>query len=146
MSRPFPLTGLLRLRRLQEDQAAGRLAAAHQNAAAHSARQRQARMDLDGTSSEVADSSALLAVAAARASARGMLVSLEAMSAVHRTAVDHARDEFAQAKLEAASLEKLEGRHLETAAAEELHAEQIVLDELASAARHRNSAGALLCP
>lgn len=146
MPRPFPLTGLLRLRRLQEDQAAGELAAAHKNAAAHTARQRQARLDLDGTSSEVRDSSALLAVAAARASARSMLAGLEAMSAEHRTAVDHARDEFAKAKLEAAGLEKLEGRHLEAAAAEELHAEQIVLDELASAARHLNSKGALLCP
>lgn len=146
MPRPFPLTGLLRLRRLQEDQAAARLAAAHQNAAAHTARQRQARMDLDETSSEVTDSSALLAVAAARASARSMLASLNAMSAGHRTAVNHARDEFAKARLEAAGLEKLEGRHMEAAAAEELQAEQIVLDELASAARRRTSKGALLCP
>lgn len=146
MLRPFSLTGLLRLRRLQEDQAAGQLASAHKKAAAHSVRQRQARMDLDGTSSEVTDSSALLAVAAARASARSMLAGLEAMSAEHRTAVDHARDAFAKAKLAAAGLEKLEGRHLEAAAAEELQAEQIVLDELASAARHRNGKGDLLCP
>lgn len=146
MSRPFPLTGLLRLRRLQEDQAAGRLAAAHNTAAAHTARQRQARMDLDGTSSEVTDSSALLAVAAARASARSMLAGLETLSAGHRAAVDLARDEFAKAKLETAGLEKLEDRHAEAAAAEELQAEQLVLDELASAARHRTSKGALLCP
>jgi flagellar FliJ protein len=146
MSRPFPLTGLLRLRRLQEDQAAGELAAARKNAAAHSVRQRQARMDLDGTSSEVTDSSSLLAVAAARASARSMLAGLEAMSAEHRAAVEHTRDAFAKARLEAAGLEKLEGRHLETAAAEELRAEQVVLDEIASAARRRKSEEAVLCP
>jgi flagellar FliJ protein len=146
MSRPFPLTGLLRLRRLQEDQAAGELAAAHKNAAAHSVRQRQARMDLDGTPSEVTDSSSLLAVAAARASARSMLAGLDAMSAEHRTAVNHAGDAFAKARLEAAGLEKLEGRHLEAAAAEELQAEQTVLDEIASAARRRRSKEALPCP
>jgi flagellar FliJ protein len=146
MSRPFPLTGLLRLRRLQEDQAAGELTAARKNAAAHSVRQRQARMDLNGTSSEVTDSSSLLAVAAARASARSMLAGLEAMSAEHRTAVEHAGHAFAKARLEAAGLEKLEGRHLEAAAAEDLQAEQVVLDEIASAARRRKNEEALLCP
>lgn len=131
MARPFPLAGLMRLRRLQEDEAAGTLAAANRAARLHADRQRAARHELDSTSSEASGTTALLAVAAARASARSMLASLDALAVEHQAAAAEAHEEYLQARLKASGMEKLEARHQADAHGEALRAEQIGLDELA---------------
>ncbi|MET1085870.1 MAG: flagellar export protein FliJ [Arthrobacter sp.] len=131
MARRFPLAGLMRLRRLQEDEAASRLAAANRAAALQADRQRAARHELDLTTSKASGTPALLAIAAARASAGSMLSSLEALAAEHQAAAAEAHEEFLQARLKAAGMEKLEARHQTAARGEALRAEQIGLDELA---------------
>lgn len=131
MARHFPLAGLMRLRRLQEDEAASTLAAANRNAGLHADRQRAARHELDATSSEASGTPALLAVAASRASARSMLATLDALAVEHRAAAAEAHEGFLQARLKAAGMEKLEARHQAEARGEALRAEQIGLDELA---------------
>ncbi|MFD5276364.1 flagellar export protein FliJ [Pseudarthrobacter sp. NPDC058362] len=131
MARPFPLAGLMRLRRLQEDEAASTLAAANRTAGLHADRQRAARHELDSTSSEASGTPALLAVAAARASARSMLATLDALAVEHQAAAAAAHESYLQARLHAAGIEKLEARHHAAARGEALRAEQIGLDELA---------------
>ena len=135
MARPFPLAGLLRLRRLQEDEAASALAAANRTAALHAGRQQAARHELDATSSEATGATALLAVAAARASARSMLATLDALTAEHNAAAAQAHESYLQARLQASGMEKLEARHHAAARGEVLRAEQIGLDELAGRGR-----------
>lgn len=141
MSRLFPLAGLLRLRQLQEDQAAGTLAQARQRAAQHTNLEKEARSELDGTSSEVSGAASLLAVAAARSASRSMLAGLQVLSDEHRTAVEEARKEYAVAKLRATGLEKLQGRHDRQVTEDDQRAEQRMLDELALTAHGRTPAG-----
>ncbi len=132
MSRPFPLAGLLRLRQLQEDRAAAALAIANREAALHSARVAAVRRDLRGTAgAEITDATSLRAVAAARASGRSMLASLEALSGNSREAADEALEAFTQARVQSAGLEKLQNRHNESEAVDELRIDQAALDELA---------------
>jgi flagellar protein FliJ len=49
---------------------------------------------------------------------------------------------FDAARSRAIGLEKLEVRHVEALAADDIHKEQTVLDEIASGAWHRNHEGA----
>ena len=79
----------------------------------------------------------LQAVAAARASSRSMLAELQAADTLRRTEAEQAQLAFQQARAQAIGLEKLEAQHDLSAAAEELHGEQVVLDEIASGAWHR---------
>lgn len=131
MARNFTLAGLLRLRRLQEDEAASTLASANRTAGLHADRQRAARHELDSTTSEASGTPALLAVAAARASARSMLASLDALAIEHQEAAAEAHEAYLQARLKAVGIEKLETRHQTAVRGEALRAEQIGLDELA---------------
>ncbi|MFD1214787.1 hypothetical protein ACFQ36_22425 [Arthrobacter sp. GCM10027362] len=140
MARSFPLAGLLRLRHLQQDQAAGKLAAANARLQDNGRSILQARTLLGETVSEVSDAAALQAVAAARASSRGMLADLQALEQLRQGEAEQARLAFQQARAQAVALEKLEARHAGAAAAEELHGEQVVLDELASGAWQRGEA------
>jgi flagellar FliJ protein len=137
MARSFPLAGLLRLRHLQQDQAASQLAAA--NARLHESGRSlvQARTLLGESISEVSDPATLQAVAAARASSRSMLAELQAADTLRRSEAEQAQAAFQQARAQAIGLEKLEAQHAVAAAAEELRGEQVVLDEIASGAWHR---------
>ncbi|NKX53614.1 flagellar FliJ family protein [Arthrobacter mobilis] len=137
MSRSFPLAGLLRLRRLQQDQAAGELAAANARLQENGRNIMQARDLLGATVSEVPDTAALHAVAAARASSRSMLADLQAAEQLRRGEAEQARLAFQEARAQAIGLEKLEARHALAAAAEELRGEQVVLDEIASGSWQR---------
>ncbi|HEV7848762.1 MAG TPA: flagellar export protein FliJ [Mycetocola sp.] len=132
MTRSFSLAGLLRLRRIREDQAAGRLAAANARVRENAARTAQMRNHLGGTESEVSNSAALHAVSTARASSRSMLAELNALAALRQAAADESAAEFAAARSQSVRIEKLELRHGELAAKQDLHAEQLVLDEIAS--------------
>ena len=143
MARTFALAGLLRLRHLQQDQAAGDLAAANAVAKANTLRRAQARATLEVLPSSVTGAETLYAVAAARASTRSMLAEMDALGRNHVAAVGEAQAAYDATRAESVSLEKLEGRHGEAVAAEDLHAEQTVLDEIASTSWHRNRNGLL---
>ncbi|MBG6058432.1 flagellar FliJ protein [Cryobacterium sp. MP_M5] len=141
MARTFALAGLLRLRHLQQDQAAGDLAAANAVAKANTLRRAQARATLEVLPSSVTGADTLYAVAAARASTRSMLAEMDALGRNHQVAVGEAQAAYDATRAESVSLEKLEGRHGELVSAEDLHAEQTILDEIASTSWHRNRNG-----
>lgn len=141
MKRLFPLAGLLRLRHLQQDQASVDLATANSALRRHDERLVHARGALAGLTATPTNMAALHAMAAARASSRSMLGDLDALGRNYQTAVAAARTVFDAARADAIRLEKLEVRHAEALAVEDLHAEQTVLDEIASTRWHRNQDG-----
>ncbi|RAX16981.1 flagellar export protein FliJ [Pseudarthrobacter sp. AG30] len=139
MNRQFPLAGLLRLRQLQQDQAAtGMARAASRSEDAHG-RRAAARKELGDSVDSAVSSSSLLALAAARASSQSMLADLDALSAAAEADLAEARADYTQARRMAVGLEKLELRHDAELAAAELHAEQGVLDEIAATSWHRKA-------
>ncbi|WP_157156818.1 hypothetical protein [Diaminobutyricimonas sp. LJ205] len=140
MARLFPLAGLLRLRHLQEEQAASTLAAANSRLGESSVQAARARTALGGTPTEATSTQTLYALAATRASTRSMLADLEALRTEQQAEAQRAEQAFAEARAQSIGLEKLHGRHTAAAAAEELHTEQSVIDELASVAWHREHA------
>lgn len=137
MSRPFSLAGLLRLRHLQQDQAAGDLAAANARLRATATRIDETRAALEHLPLNPTGADTLYAIAAARASSRSMLAELVALDDVAQQAAAAAQADFEAKKAASASLEKLEGRHGAAEAAEDLHAQQTVIDEIASTGWHR---------
>ena len=137
MTRAFPLAGLLRLRRLQEETAAAKLAAANARVRETSLVQAQAYQVLAESPLAATDSATLSAVAAARASSRAMLADLAAAGIRRSADAEGAQSAFHAARAESVGLEKLEARHAGEAAAEDLRAEQTVLDELAGSAWQR---------
>ena len=131
MARAFSLIGLLRLRHAQQDQAAGRLAEANERLRDAADRRVAARRTLDDGPAQVTDAAMLSALAASRASSRGMLAELDAVAARRRADAEQAQAEFAAARRAAIGLEKLEAAHAVEAAAEDLRTEQAALDEIA---------------
>lgn len=136
MSRAFRLAGLLRLRESQEAQAAGNLATA--NAGLREGTERVDRLRTRAESAPVdADSAqALQAVAAVRASTRGMLIELDGLVESLADEAEAARDTYRLARRDALVLEKLGERHHAALEAADLAREQAALDEVASRARH----------
>lgn len=141
MARMFPLAGLLRLRQIQEEQAASDLAVANARAREIRSRQSRARDALGTSTAEVASTTVLYAVAAARASSRSMLAELDSLDCQHQPVLDDANEKFADARARSIGLEKLAGRHYQQQTQEELHAEQAAIDEMASTGWHRNNDG-----
>ncbi|MET1018354.1 MAG: flagellar export protein FliJ [Microterricola sp.] len=139
MTRNFALGGLLRLRRLEEDQAAGGLAAANAGTRESAAREAAARSVLSESTTTPGSLGALQGVAAARASSRSMVAELSAVTAERRRRAEEAQQEYSAARKNTLSLEKLAVRHAESEAQLELQAEQIVLDELAGTAWQRGA-------
>lgn len=131
MSREFRLDGLLRLRRLQQDQAAGRLSAANRAVMATQSRSDAARIELGLTPVEVENVHELAAVACARAAAGSALADLKALSATREVEAGQARDAYAAARKNTLSLEKLAERHQDSVRQQDLADEQRALDELA---------------
>lgn len=138
-TRSFPLAGLLRLRQLREDEAAGSLASANERLHASMSRVEELAEALDGTDLSPSDSASLYAVTAARASARSMLADLHALEAQLQAEQDRAQEQYRAARAATMGLEKLQERHREAGAAADLEAEQRVLDELASTGRGRHT-------
>lgn len=132
MARLFPLAGLLRLRQIQQDQAASDLAAARRRANDSTVRERRAQSALAGIATDVSDSSVLYAIAAARASSRSMLAELQEIERADRETAELANAAFTQARARSVGLEKLERRHIDGVEHADLHAEQGVLDEIAT--------------
>jgi len=141
MARMFPLAGLLRLRQIQEEQAASDLAVANARAREIASRQSRARKALGSSSAEVSSPAVLYAVAAARASSRSMLAELDSLDCEHQPVLDQANEAFAEARARSIGLEKLAGRHQKQQTEEELHAEQAAIDEMASNGWHRKNDG-----
>lgn len=130
VERAFRLQGLLNLRQLQEEQAKGNLATA--NAKLTDADQ-QLNAARDRLGSMAPTTGSNLAVAAAmRNAARMQIQEGIARKEYAQAVVDQRQEEWMGAKRLAASLEKLENRHIEAVIADDLHKEQVVLDELAS--------------
>lgn len=137
MARSFPLAGLLRLRQVQQDQAAIDLSVANARVVEGTARQRRARSSLGATSSEATSASVLYAVAASRAASRSMLAELQALDCDHRASLEVANTAFTDARARSIGLEKLEVRFDDAVANGMLVAEQAVLDEISSTRWHR---------
>lgn len=137
MSRLFPLAGLLRLRRLQQDQAALDLAEANARVVALQARRGRARSALSVLGDTPHTVAAVNAMAVARSSSRSMLAELDALGCKHQEGLDTAQSTYNAARAESIALEKLHERHAAALLAADLHAEQTVLDEIAADRWHR---------
>lgn len=137
MARNFALAGLLGLRRLEENQAASTLLAANRRHGALQARQGVLLRNLEASPVEVSSAAALRAAAIARASSRSMLTDLAALTAVSEADSVQAQGDYQQARAATVGLEKLENKHASGLAAEDLRAEQLVLDEIASGSWRR---------
>ncbi|HXD27154.1 MAG TPA: flagellar FliJ family protein [Arthrobacter sp.] len=135
MSRAFRLAGLLRLRESQEAQAAGRLAAANTGLREGHERVNRLRTRAQAAPTDVDSVAALQAVAAVRASTRGMLVELDGLVESLAHEADAARDTYRQARRDALVLQKLGERHQAALVADDLAREQAALDEVASRTR-----------
>lgn len=132
MSKSFRLAGLLRFRQAQEEQAAAALARANARRKEHEVRVGRVRGILADTPSDPASATALRASAAARSSARSMLLELHALTDSTSQAAVEAQAELLAAKKSAASLENLELKHRAGQQQLMLRDEQLFLDELAS--------------
>ena len=138
MNREFSLAGLLRLRQIQQDQAATGLARARSRSNSVRAREAAARRDLGATDDPISSSASLRAIAAARSSSHSMLADLQSLGRIAETEEADARSEFIAARTRSVGLEKLQARHNAEVTTEDLRAEQSALDEIASAVWHRD--------
>lgn len=135
MARPFSLLGLLRLRHAQQDQAGAVLADANERLREAADERMRAKRTLADEPSEVTDAAMLSALAASRASSRGMLAELDAVTQRRQADADAAQAAFNEARRAAIGLEKLEAKHVAAEAAADLRDEQVSLDEIASRPR-----------
>lgn len=137
MNRQFSLAGLLRLRQIQQDQAATGLASARSRSSSVRAREASARRELAAGDAPISSSASLRAVAAARSSSHSMLADLRNLSRIAETEETAAREEFIAARTRSVGLEKLQARHDADVHMADLRAEQSTLDEIASTVWHR---------
>jgi flagellar FliJ protein len=136
----FSLAGLLRLRRLKEDQAAAEVGRARSRASEIAAERHQLIGTLADRGHEARDVRGIAAISAARASTSTMLADLEGLRRTQEEILARAEAEHRAARRATLSVEKLEERHDALTHAEELRAEQGVLDELAGQTRARLNA------
>jgi flagellar protein FliJ len=136
MERAFRLAGLLRLRELQEDQAAARLAASH--AVLRGAEQRRdetlatlVRHAMPGR----ADSGAWRLSVTGRTTLAHLLADAGRQVADAGRRVGEDTADWSAARSRSVGLEKLRDKHREAVALEDGRAEQLALDEVASRAR-----------
>jgi flagellar FliJ protein len=132
MDRRFRLAGLLRLRTLQEEQAAATLAVANAATA-------RARDDRDAADSYLAghafptyaDPAMWQASLAARVSLAGLVEEAGATLAVAERRAEIATADWSAARTQVATVDKLAERHAAAVQAEDERAEQLHLDEVA---------------
>ena len=105
MNREFSLAGLLRLRQLQQDQAATGLARARSRSSSVRVREAAARRELAATDDPISSSASLRAVAAARSSAHSMLADLQNLTHLAEADEANARAEFIAARTRSVGLE-----------------------------------------
>ena len=142
MSREFSLAGLLRLRHLQQDEAAGHLASANARLDSTSVQRNRASAALGATRADVSEHrDPLRHGGRARIHAQHARRSrLDDLTQQHEEAAE-ANEAFSAARAKAVALEKLEAKHIETEKVEELRAEQSVIDELACTSWHADQEG-----
>ena len=137
MSRKFRLAALLRLRKLQEDQAAADLGTATRESESARSRRERAVKDLTAqTLTGLSDMTTWRAAAAARSAFSQNVTLLSAVVATTAEAVRAREADWVTARIRAVPLEKLEERHGERVAIEDLRTEQLELDEAASRGAH----------
>ena len=136
MSAQFSLAGLLRLRKLQEDQRAVELNSARDREEVGLARTRRIRRTLAEGHEDPTAHASLASIAAARASSATMLSELGEIDRENAAQVEEAASAHADAHRKTLGLEKLETRFEEKKLAEELRNEQLLLDDLSSRAWH----------
>lgn len=141
-NRTFPLAGLLRLRSIEQDQAAASLSAANTRSRDLKDRTSAARQGLGAHSVDITDSRALHMAAIARASSASMLADLVALETVATEEAAAAQASFLSARSRTVGLEKLSARHTARVEAADQATEQTALDEISSAAHHRLKAAA----
>jgi flagellar FliJ protein len=141
MNRQFSLAGLLRLRQIQQDQAASGLASARSRSSSARAREASARRELAAGDAPISSSASLRAVAAARSASHSMLADLQNLSRLADTEEAAARAEFVAARTRSVGLEKLQARHTAEVHTADLRSEQSALDEIASTVWHREGQG-----
>jgi flagellar protein FliJ len=129
--KPFSLAGLLRLRRLQEDQAAASLAQARRTVRDTSARIAAVHAEMLTADAKIATADELWAIAATRSSSASMLAELAELERVQAEEVERRAAAHTDAARASRSIEKLETKHGVEARAEDLRVEQLALDELA---------------
>lgn len=136
MERAFRLAGLLRLRRLQQDLAAGRLATS--NAALRMAHERRggAQMALADSRLPDGDHGAWGAAVAARVTFGVLLVEATECVGGARDRVQVSMGEWSAARSLSVGLEKLEAKHGVVVRYEDDRQERIVLDEVALRGAH----------
>lgn len=126
----FSLGGLLRLRRRQEDQAAGHLLRARSRASELAAQRTHVRESLLEQDGEVQSVETMHAISAARASTSSMLADLRGLAVEQDGEVERARSAHAKARADRMAIEKLEARHDAEQEATRLRQEQAALDEI----------------
>lgn len=142
MAAAFRLATLLRLRTMQEDQAAAELGRA--NGEAHAARRR-----VEATTRRLAEAgvpdgmtaSAWRAVAASRAALRRDVEAAGAVALAAAATVAERERQWQDARARTRPYERLEERHVEQTTAAELAAEQLALDEAAGRSRAPQAPG-----
>lgn len=132
----FSLAGLLRLRKLQEDQRAAELNSARDRESVGLARTRRIRRTLAEGHEDPTAHASLASIAAVRASSATMLSELSEIDGANAAEVAIAAGAHADAHRKTLGLEKLEARFEEKKLADELRAEQLLLDDLSSRAWH----------
>ncbi|MCL3860860.1 flagellar export protein FliJ [Actinotalea sp. K2] len=134
----FRLGGLLRLRKMQEDEAAAEVARAYATHKDAADRRQQTAELLHGAALPLrGDDLTWQAAIAGRAALRTMLHDSLTAVEVAQTRVDQASAHWADARTRAATLGKLEERHDQEVRVEADRAEQVVLDEAASRRHHQ---------
>lgn len=124
----FRLTGLLRLRRLEEERAAAVLAQA--NAERTQARRRRDE-DVDRLTTTSLDERDFTIAVAGRAALFGLYAESTAYLALATERAERAGIEWSGARTAVRMIDKLAERHAATEETEQLRAEQLLLDETA---------------
>lgn len=132
MANPFSLAALLRLRRLQQDNAAAEVSVSRARAAELAARRRYAENSLSHLMSPNGSSETLRWTAAARAASSSTLGDLGVLEDEWERRMAEARARLEEARGKTIALEKLEERHDEAEQKEFLRTEQIALDEIST--------------
>ncbi|SDH36469.1 hypothetical protein [Microbacterium sp. 77mftsu3.1] len=131
MTKKFGLAGLLRLRGIQERDAAQTLSRANRDEQRTQARDRQLRDALSVSGSTVTDSASLRALSASRSAARGLLSDLHVLAEAQQVVTAQAREAHTTARIGELGLTKLAEAHAAREQERELAAEQAELDEIA---------------
>ena len=131
--KPFRLAGLLRLRSMQEEQAAADLSLENAARARAAKRRAEAQSEYAGTTlPHNGDVAAWHIAIAGRAALAGRVVEAIAVLDTAEERVTAATAHWSDARRRAVTLEKLADRHAVEAEAADLAADQVVLDELAT--------------